>query len=126
MDYANNTLRETLYLQANKNTEMSTEAVLNRVKWVDGQGTIHEPSTMEKEHLQNVLFYLYKNRDKYWLRCKNSKIIEEFENGEQFFQFVIRKSTIWKVISQELIREDEGFNFEYTIPEGKEDNDGNI
>lgn len=93
-----------------------TETVLNRTNWVDGQGTVHELKDMDRDYLQNVLFFIYKKRDRYWLNCKDVTLIEKFQDGNEFFQVVIRKSTIWKAIIAELQRPVEGFNFEFTIP----------
>lgn len=93
-----------------------TEMVLNRTNWVDGQGTVHELKDMDKDHLQNILFFIYKRRDHYWLNCNDVQMIERFKDGDEFFQNVIRNSTIWKSIIAELKRPVEGFNFEFTIP----------
>lgn len=93
-----------------------TENVLNRTNWIDGQGTIHEIKDMDRDHLQNVLFFIYKRRDRYWLNCSDVNLIEKFKDGDEFFQVVIRKSTLWKAIITELQRSVEGFNFEFTIP----------
>lgn len=97
-----------------------TENVLNRTHWIDGQGTIHELKDMDRDHLQNVLFFIYKRRDRYWLNCSDVDLIEKFKDGDEFFQVVIRKSTLWKAIMTELQRPVEGFNFEFTIP-GEDD-----
>lgn len=93
-----------------------TEMVLNRTNWVDGQGTVHELKDMDKDHLQNILFFIYKRRDRYWLNCNDVQMIERFKDGDEFFQNVIRNSTIWKSIIAELKKPVEGFNFDFTIP----------
>ncbi|RGP44662.1 hypothetical protein BTW32_27085 [Bacillus thuringiensis] len=90
--------------------------VLNRTNWVDGQGTVHELKDMDKDHLQNILFFIYKRRDRYWLNCNDVQMIERFKDGDEFFQNVIRNSTIWKSIIAELKRPVEGFNFDFKIP----------
>ncbi|MEW8987479.1 MAG: hypothetical protein AB2401_10850, partial [Bacillus sp. (in: firmicutes)] len=102
--------------QRNSKNYFKTEDVLNRINWVDGQGTVHELKDMDRDHLQNVLFFIYRKRDRYWLNCKDVSLIEKFKDGDEFFQVVIRNSTIWKSIIQELQRPVEGFNFEFTIP----------
>ncbi|MBU5341245.1 hypothetical protein [Caldifermentibacillus hisashii] len=93
-----------------------TEEVLNNQNWVDGCGEIHELSTMDKDYLQNILYFLYKKRDRYWFGCKDINLIEKFKDGDEFFQHVIRNSTIWKSIIAELEKPVEGFNFDFTIP----------
>lgn len=93
-----------------------TETMLNRTNWLDGWGTLLELEEMDQDHLQNVLYYLYKNRDRLWLNCQDTSLIEKFKDGDEFFQNVIRNSTIWKGIIAELKRPEEGFNFSYTIP----------
>lgn len=99
-----------------RNDSYKTEVVLNRNNWVDGHGTVHELKDMERDHLQNILFFIYKRRDRYWLNCKDVSLIEKFKDGDEFFQVVIRNSTIWKSIIAELQRPTEGFNFEFTVP----------
>lgn len=93
-----------------------TEDVLNSNNWIDGWGEIHELSTMDKDYLQNILYFLYKKRDKYWLSCKDVDLIEKIRDGDEFFQVVIRNSTIWKSIINELQKPVEGFNFTFTLP----------
>lgn len=93
-----------------------TENVLNRSNWIDGDGTVHELKDMEKSHLQNVLYFIYKRRDRYWLNCNDASLIEKYQDGDEFFQLVIRKSVIWQAIIKELSRPAEGFNFEFVIP----------
>lgn len=89
-----------------------TENVLNRTNWVDGQGNIHELETMDRDHMQNVLYFLHKHRNRYWLNCNDVTMIDRFKDGDQFFQQVIRQSTIWNAIMEELKRSDiQGFNF---------------
>lgn len=93
-----------------------TENVLNSTTWTDGYGAVHELKDMDRDHLQNVLFFIYKRRDRYWLNCNDVSLIEKFKDGDEFFQVVIRNSTIWKAIIEELERPTEGFNFKFTIP----------
>lgn len=102
--------------RASKESPYKTELVLNRTNWVDGYGNIHELENMERDHLQNVLYFIYKRRDRYWLNCNDVSLIEKFKDGDEFFQVVIRNSTIWKAIIAELQRPVEGFNFDFTIP----------
>ena len=96
--------------------QMKTEDILNRKAWVDAYGTVHELENMDRDYLQNVLFFIYKRRDRYWLNCRDVSLIEKFKDGDEFFQHVIRNSTIWKSIIAELEKPVEGFNFEFTIP----------
>lgn len=96
---------------------MKTEQVLNRAEWVNAYGEILEVSSLEQDYLQNILMYLYKHRDRYWLNCKDASLIELFRDGDEFFQLVIRKSTIWTSIIEQLTTEDKGFNFEFDLPE---------
>lgn len=103
----------------NNEEAFKTENVLNRDNWIDGMGTIHELKDMEKGHLQNVLYFIYKSRDRYWLNCNDVSLIEKFKDGDEFFQLVIRHSTIWKAIIAELERPVEGFNFHFSIPGGQ-------
>lgn len=103
-----------------KQKPYKTEDVLNSTKWKVGQGVVHELHTLEKDHLQNILYFLYKRRDRYWMNCRDVSIIEKFENGDDFFQRVIRNSTIWSAIIDVLnSTENQGFNFEFTIPGGR-------
>lgn len=93
-----------------------TENVLNRDTWVDAQGTLHELKDLDRDHLQNILFFIYKRRDRYWLNCKDITMVEKFKDGDEFFQNVIRNSTIWKSIINELQKPSEGFNFGFSVP----------
>jgi len=104
-----------IYLKS-KPDPFKTENILNRNTWVDGQGTVHELKDMGRDHLQNVLHFLYKQRDRYWLNCNDASLIEKFKDGDQFFQLVIRESTIWKSIINELEKPSEGFNFNFEVP----------
>ena len=97
--------------------KMSTEEVLNRRGWADSWGNVTELEDMTKEHLQNVLYYLYKNRDRYWFNCKDASLIDRFKDGDEFFQLVIRKSTLWTSIIEILESPEEGFNFAFYLPE---------
>ncbi|WP_227995169.1 hypothetical protein [Oceanobacillus sp. CFH 90083] len=102
--------------KSKKTDPYKTEAVLNRTTWIDGEGTIHELKGMDREHLQNILFFIYRKRDRYWLNCNNVSIIEKFKDGDEFFQLVIRRSNIWQAIINELQRPVEGFNFDFKVP----------
>lgn len=90
-----------------------TEDILNSTNWVTGDGEILVVAHMDKDHIRNILQFLYKRKDRYWLNCRNGKLIEKFENGEDFFQRVIRVSTLWTELNRVLTEsEDVGFNFE--------------
>lgn len=92
----------------------STEHILNADYWVDANGEKHELDTMDTDHLRNVLGFLYKKRDNLWINCNDASMIEMFENGEEFFQIVIRKSTFWeKAIEQLTDKQKSGFNFKF-------------
>ncbi|HDB8510443.1 TPA: hypothetical protein O7K12_001640 [Staphylococcus aureus] len=90
-----------------------TEEILNDTRWTTREGDVLELITMEEEHIQNTLNLLYKNRDQLWLGCRNFKLIDVYENGEDFFQKVIRKSTIWNSLINALDKPATKFNFEY-------------
>lgn len=96
--------------------QINTEMVLNRRGWTDSWGNILELDTMDKDYLQNVLYYLYKNRDRYWFNCKDASLIDKFEDGEEFFQKVIRKSTLWTSIIELLESPNQSFNFDIDVP----------
>jgi len=83
---------------------------------MDSYGNGIELRDMEKNHLQNVLYYLYKNRDRYWINCQDSSMINLFQNGDDFFQIVIRKSTLWVAITELLEEPEKGFNFDFRLP----------
>ena len=72
-----------------------TEEILNSTKWTTRRGDILEIKDMEKSHIQNVMIHIYTNKDSHWLRCDNTLLMLESENGESFFQNVIRKSPLW-------------------------------
>lgn len=88
-----------------------TEEILNKANWVSGSGTIYDVKDMDKDYLHSVLFYIYKNRNRYWLNCRKVKMIESFEDGDEFFQKVVRHSTLWKSIINQLDTNEEEFNF---------------
>jgi len=88
-----------------------TEEILNKAGWVNGAGTIYDVKEMDKDYLHSVLFYIYKNRNRYWLNCRKAKMIESYEDGDEFFQRVIRNSTLWLSIINQLDTNDEDFNF---------------
>ena len=115
-DYYASLADSNLSKQKPKNDPFKTETVLNRTNWVDGWGDILELKDMDRDHLQNVLFFIYKRRDRYWLNCRDVGMVEKFKDGDGFFQLVIRKSTIWKSIIAELERPAEGFNFNFSVP----------
>jgi hypothetical protein len=95
-----------------------TEEILNANTWEDANGKRTIVTELDGDHLRNILQYLYKNKDRYWLKCRNAALIESFENGEDFFQRCIRVSTLWTAIIYVLTHaENEGFNFEF-IPKG--------
>lgn len=90
-----------------------TEQILNSTSWMDGEGTITPVTEMDKEHLHNILNFIYRKRDRYWLNCREVKTIESFKDGDEFFQKVIRRSTLWTVIMDQLNNSVEGFNFDW-------------
>jgi len=94
----------------------TTEEVLNQRGWLDSLGQLNQLEEMEADYLKNILFYLYKNRDRYWLQCEDATLIDKFEDGDEFFQLVIRKSTLWTSIIEVLESPDQGFNFEFDLP----------
>ena len=99
--------------QLRRERQLYTEDVLNRKQWVTGDGEIIEVAHMDKDHIRNVLQFLYKWKDRYWLKCRDGKLIEKFENGEDFFQRVIRVSTLWTELIRVLTDDGAtGFNFE--------------
>ncbi|WP_258729681.1 hypothetical protein [Bacillus atrophaeus] len=91
-----------------------TEATLNADFWMNANGEIMPLAGMEKDYLHNILHFLYKKRDWYWLNCKDTKLIESFRDGDEFFQHVIRKSTIWNSIINQLQAPEEKFNFTFS------------
>ncbi|MCG0912367.1 hypothetical protein IMAU10235_02934 [Lactiplantibacillus plantarum] len=90
-----------------------TEEVLNSSNWMDGNGEVHCPEEMSNEYLHSVLRYVYRSRDRYWLNCRQINVIENFANGDEFFHKVIRTSTLWKTIINQLKTEKIGFNFDW-------------
>lgn len=90
-----------------------TEEILNSSNWMDGNGEIHRPEEMSKEYLHSVLRYIYRSRDRYWLNCQQVYFIENYMNSDEFFCKVIRASTLWKNIIQQLNTKKAGFDFDY-------------
>lgn len=105
-----------LRISPKKQNPWKPEVLLSRTNWVDGEGTIHELQDMDRDYLQNVLYFIYKNRDRLWLGCDNASLIDTFKDGDEFFQHVIRNSNIWKAIIKELRTPVEGFKFKFTVP----------
>lgn len=93
----------------------STEKILNSTNWVDGNGEINSVSNLDKDHLHNILNFIYNHRDKYWLNCKKTVIIESFKDGDEFFQRVIRKSILWNSIIEQLNSKDDEFDFDWDL-----------
>lgn len=75
------------------------EKVLEGNVWIDANGVVNELFEMEESHLRNVLAFLYRHKDRYWTM---SSCIEDYENGESYFQNVIRKSNLYLSIIAEL------------------------
>lgn len=92
--------------------ERTTEATLNSKVWVDSYGSITPVSEIDDDYLRNILNYLYKHRDYYWLGCHDVSLIEKYQDGDEFFRKVIRRSTLWKEIILRLREVPEGFNFD--------------
>ena len=88
-----------------------TEKILNAKTWVDGYGEILPIDTLEEEHVHNMMNFIYKNRDRYWMGCRDIDFIETFDNGDEFFNKVIRQSTLWNELKLNLKNEDTSFNF---------------
>ncbi|WP_338231023.1 hypothetical protein [Lactiplantibacillus paraxiangfangensis] len=88
-----------------------TEKILNNADWMTGDGTITRVQDMDKDYLHNILFFIYKNRNRYWLNCHKTSLIESYTDGDEFFQKVVRHSTLWLSIIDQLNTDDEGFNF---------------
>lgn len=95
--------------------QQSTEQILNSKNWTDANGEIKPVSNLDKDHLHNILNFIYIHRDKYWLNCKKTVIIESFEDGDEFFQNVIRKSILWNEIIDQLNSNDDEFEFNWNI-----------
>lgn len=87
-----------------------TEQILNSRNWVDGNGVVNDVSTLEEEHLHNILSTIYKNRDRYWLNCKDISMISAMRNGDEFFAKIIRRSQLWTAILEALTNPTPGFN----------------
>lgn len=90
-----------------------TEQILSSTEWVDAQGTINNPKDLEKSHLHNILFFMYERRNKYWLGCKDVELMLTYKNGDEFFDKVIKKSTLWNSILSAIKEDDSGFNFDF-------------
>lgn len=92
----------------------STEERLNADYWVTGDGEKAYPREMTKDHIRNTLNFLYRISDTLWLNCEDTKVIDLYENGEDFFQRVVRYSTLWESLTKALQEEKQvGFNFEH-------------
>ncbi|WDQ20889.1 hypothetical protein PTW40_14385 [Lactiplantibacillus plantarum] len=92
-----------------------TEQILNSSDWVDGQGNIYQVQDLDKDHLHNILNFIYKRRNRYWLNCRKTEVIESFKDGDEFFQKVIRTSTLWLSIMNQLDVSDSEFNFAWKM-----------
>lgn len=91
-----------------------TEDVLNAKDiWITGQGEVLYLAKMDKDHLRNILNFLYRRRDFYWFNVRDTSLIDEFEDADDFFKRVIRVSTLWHTLTT-LLNEEEvkGFNFD--------------
>lgn len=87
-----------------------TEQILNNRNWIDGDGVTSDVRLLEEEHLHNILSTIYKNRDRYWLGCKNVQMIASIRNGDEFFAKIIRHSQLWNAIIDALVKPAPGFN----------------
>lgn len=94
----------------------STESILNSDSWMDGMGTVTPVVQLEDDHLRNILLFIYKSKDRYWLNCHDTSFIKDYKNGEEFFQHVIVHSTLWNSILDHINRPETSFNFEFSIP----------
>lgn len=90
-----------------------TEDILNNTNWINKDGEILDPISMDEGHIQSTLRLLYRNRDQLWLGCRDFTLIDVYLNGEDFFQKVIRKSTLWKSLIKALNKPSTSFNFDY-------------
>lgn len=70
----------------------SSEDVLNSCVWIGKGGEEYVIENMSENHLRNVLSFIYKNRDSYWLRSNNP---DNYLDGEDYFQKEVRKSDVW-------------------------------
>ena len=43
-----------------------TEDIFNNTNWINKDGEILDPISMEEGHIQNTLRLLYRNRDQLW------------------------------------------------------------
>lgn len=87
-----------------------TEQILNSRNWVDANGSVSDVSTLEEDHLHNILSTIYKSRDRYWLNCKDVQMISAMRNGDEFFAKIIRRSQLWTAILKALTNPTSGFN----------------
>ncbi|ALS03370.1 hypothetical protein ATZ33_17325 [Enterococcus silesiacus] len=94
----------------------STESILNSDFWMDGMGTVTPIVQLEDDHLRNILLFIYKSKDRYWVKCHDTSFIKDYKNGEEFFQHVIVHSTLWTSILDHINRPETSFNFEFSIP----------
>lgn len=95
-----------------------TEETLSSTCWIAGDGRRILIEDMDKDHLRNVLQYLYKRRDFYWLNCENADVIQMFKNADEFFEVVILESTLWNAIIKALATDRHTFNFPIKYPLG--------
>ncbi|MFN2746940.1 hypothetical protein ACINLE_17625 [Bacillus sp. z60-18] len=94
-----------------------TEDTLNADFWTNADGEILRLAEIEKDYLRNILHFLYKKRDWYWLNCKDTDLMEKFRDGDEFFQHVIRKSRLWASIINQLKVPEDSFDFNFSTPE---------
>lgn len=91
--------------------ERTTEQILNSETWIDANGVANEVGDMDKNHLRNILVTIYERRSWFWLHCDDTQCIDEYRNGDEFFQKVIRNSTIWATVVGGLDKTTERFDF---------------
>ncbi len=92
----------------------TTEEILNADFWVDRDGNKYDLDTIEKDYVRNIMLYLYRKKDYFWLNCSLAKNIEAHDDADSFFKYVIRNSTLWTGLQKQLEKQDiEDFNFEY-------------
>lgn len=91
--------------------ERTTEQILNSETWIDGAGVNRRINDMDENHLRNILVTIYERRNWFWLHCDDINCIDEYRNGDEFFQKVIRNSTIWATVAGGLEKTKETFDF---------------
>ncbi|GAK08969.1 hypothetical protein [Geomicrobium sp. JCM 19038] len=92
----------------------TTEEILNADYWINADGEKLNLEGMDKDHLRNVLHFLYKKRSYLWLHCDNAEMISEFNDPDEFFDAIVLSSTLWNTILSILHVPNQGFNFEWT------------